>query len=119
MSGNKDNENQGVKSKEASKPTPKKKAGRQPGTPKSGGRKPGTPNKNKRHLLNAFDEAGFNVIEEYMRLYASLDDAEKFREVRSLFKFMFPQLKEVETLPEPKPEQKPNSDQNLISLAKK
>ena len=98
---------------------PKKRGpGKSKGAPKTGGRQKGTPNKNKNTLLAALDQAGFNVIEEWKQLFDKLDDTQKYAEICRLFPYMFPQLKEVEKLPQEPAEKKRLDTAQLINLAK-
>lgn len=72
------------------------KTGRPKGYEKSGGRQKGTPNRNSKRLAAALDEADFSVADEFLRLYESLNDADKLAEIKFLFRYVYPQLKETE-----------------------
>lgn len=76
-----------------------RKPGKPKGSPKSGGRLAGTPNKNSSTVRNGLDASNFNVIEKFIAAFENLTPEQQIAELRHLFKYVYPQLKEVETIP--------------------
>lgn len=69
-----------------------RKRGRVKGCEKTGGRQKGTPNKNTSLIKQAFDEADFNVIGEYVRIFKELDQERQLSEVKFCMRFLYQQL---------------------------
>lgn len=99
-------------------PKAKGKPGKKPGSPKTGGRKPGVKNKNSANIRIAFDEAGLNICEEYVRLYLLLPEEQKLPELKAMMKYFFPTFTQVEALPEPKQEIKSLSSDSANKILK-
>ncbi len=67
----------------------------------TGGRPRGAPNRNTTVVKLALNKMSFNAVEEYVHAFRDLKDPqEKLRALEFLFKFMYPQLKEVEMTPQ-------------------
>lgn len=87
------------------------------------GRKKGTLNKNASTLREALDRHGFDLVQEYIDLLGSQKDPDKRRaDIKFLFQFIYPALKEAETLPAaPTQVDNPASSmptENLVSLVR-
>ena len=61
------------------------------------GRPKGSPNRNTTTVRLALNKMGFNAIEKYVMAYEELKDpTEKIEALKFLFKFVYPQFKEVD-----------------------
>lgn len=109
-----------------------KKAGRKKGTPKTGGRSKGTPNRNSLSVRQALDKANYPLIEMFLADVSMLETpAARLAELKWLFQFCYPKLKDIELGPsiappppagaaaqaaEPDPSSKPRSREERLAL---
>lgn len=85
--------------------------------PKTGGRKKGTPNKNTWHVRQSLDAHGFDPIAEFISLYKSTSDlSDKWTRLTYLFRYVYPQLKDVDKLPDEQPSQSTSSPADVSRL---
>lgn len=82
----------------------KKKAGKKKGAPKSGGREKGTPNRSSLYIRAELELAGINLVERFLLEVDQLEKPEdRLVELHWLFQYVFPKLKDVESLSDTPP----------------
>lgn len=77
--------------------------GRKKGTKKTGGRKVGTPNRSSIYIRNELADAKINLAASYLKEVEALPPgAPRIAALQSFFKYVFPELKTVESIEDEK-----------------